>query len=678
MKLHRPIATNLCVFAMFAFLSSVCDADELRLDAEALWKRTVSQNLRLDRDGMGIELEEGELFEDDGPAAGYSFKPNVEKLTPGTRIKKELIIPNPSARKAKLLIAPGGTLKAVINGQEQPLGDGERQGSYWQAYEVPPDFLRRGKNEFVLFGEGRIWIARDDEYAAGSRERTRHPNRSAKSGDDGKTWSYDRLGPDGKLDGEYYVRLFLERYRPRGSLVLPVIDVGNLAGQTIAPPVESVGPMRIRLTAEAGPGGKIAVRARSGPSPIPNAEKSWSPWQELGAIGGTLKGPRGRYLQLRIDLATADPLRTPKIKQLAIESDPRRPDDWTKSVRVVECHNEQIVRSSIPFEYEPFNHPRLKLLRERHKLDERVAGAQSEMQVLSRLAAWAAKGWEHPGHIGSIYPAWDALEILKPHTDGTPVGGFCQQYNVVFLQACESLGFVGRAVSIGPGSQKAKLRCGGHEVVEIWSNEHKKWIYVDGNMAWYAVDSSTKVPLSLLELRARQLQVLSRKDAKPVEIVRVADSGREWTNLNGWPPFVALRLIPRSNFLKEQSPLPLNQGMRGWFWTGHYVWTDAESRAALLYGNRVSRCSNWNWTLNQARYVLEATDRPGQLRVHVDTETPGFETFLAKIDGADQVPVSSGFVWQLHEGENRLQVKVRNHVGREGPASWIVLHFAGS
>ena len=30
---------------------------------------------------------------------------------------------------------------------------------------------------------------------------------------------------------------------------------------------------------------------------------------------------------------------------------------------------------------------------------------------------------------------------------------------------------------------------GGHEVVELWSNQFQKWIYVDGNMAWYAVDA---------------------------------------------------------------------------------------------------------------------------------------------------------------------------------------------
>ncbi|MDA1017363.1 MAG: hypothetical protein O3A00_23270 [Planctomycetota bacterium] len=64
---------------------------------------------------------------------------------------------------------------------------------------------------------------------------------------------------------------------------------------------------------------------------------------------------------------------------------------------------------------------------------------------------------------------------------------FCQQYNIVFLRACESFGLVGRLVSIGPGNMTDRIR-GGHESVEVWSNEFLKWIYIDGNTAWYAVD----------------------------------------------------------------------------------------------------------------------------------------------------------------------------------------------
>jgi hypothetical protein len=197
---------------------------------------------------------------------------------------------------------------------------------------------------------------------------------------------------------------------------------------------------------------------------------------------------------------------------------------------------------------------------------------------------------------------------------------------------------------------------------------------VDGNTAWYFVDAR-KTPLSLLELRQRQLDVLAGKPAAPLELVKIALTPHEWKGLKAWPPFLELRLIPRSNFLEEKSPLPLNQGMRGWFWTGHCVWTDRASPASLLYSHRIVRQGDWDWTLNQAQIWLEATEMPGLLLVHVDTETPSFDTFLAKRDGGSSQPVSSGFPWKLHKGKNTLEIRPRNQLGREGIASRVALMY---
>jgi len=64
---------------------------------------------------------------------------------------------------------------------------------------------------------------------------------------------------------------------------------------------------------------------------------------------------------------------------------------------------------------------------------------------------------------------------------------------------------------------------------------------------------------------------------------------------------------------------------------------------------------------------------PGELRIHLDTETPGFGAFLAEVDGTGLKPVSSGFIWQLHAGKNRLEVRPRNVAGREGIPSRVVI-----
>jgi hypothetical protein len=76
--------------------------------------------------------------------------------------------------------------------------------------------------------------------------------------------------------------------------------------------------------------------------------------------------------------------------------------------------------------------------------------------------------------------------------------------------------------------------------------------------------------------------------------------------------------------------------------------------------------------LIQAHYVLEATGTPGELRVHLDTETPGFQTFLADINGKGKSPIPPAFTWTLHEGSNRLRVLPRNKAQTDGIASRVV------
>ena len=653
-----------------------------QLDAPAIFERSVTHHLRLSEERGEIELESGELVEDDGPAAGRSYQNpvNREKITPQTWIKKELLIPDPRSRAAYLVVLSDEPVEALINSRPQQFGKSQSGRQSYQTYPFDPSILQPGRNEIILRNSGNVMIARDDEFTLGSRTRTAHPNRSAKSTDAGKTWNDSHLGPGGKLDGEYGVRVFLDRFRSQGRVTLPVLDVGNLEGNAVATPLMKTGKIKISATGTTGTAGRILVRARTGECFVPDPQH-WSDWQVLGELGGALPNPRGRYLEVALELSSRDPLQSPTLRSVRVEADPVYLDDWTTPIHVLEEHNEFIVRTAIPFEYEPLDHPRLKTLREEYKLDEVVRGTQSELELMLRLAQWACNAWDWPKHITESYPPWDALEILKPHRDGTPTGGFCLQFNLVFLQACESFGIPGRVVSISQGGWQEQHPGGGHEIVELWSNEWKKWVYVDGALAWYILDERTGRPLSIWELRERQLPTLR---GEPVPKVRVVDAKRTrntqfvWKGLGGPEPlnwYLELRMIPRSNFLQEKSPLPLNQGTEEWAWTGHHVWTDSAAPAGLLFGHRVTKRSDFEWTLNQVHYVLEPGSTPGRIRVHLETETPSFDTFLAEVDGGEKSRVASGFDWTLHPGENRLRVRPRNRAGKEGIPSWITLDY---
>ncbi len=187
----RPIIAAFIAAVLLSSAIAPASADTLKLNANALFHRAITRNVQPQRSedaqspttqpdtpAAGLVLERGVLYEDDGPAAGYTYQPNVEKLTEQVRIRKTLIIPSPAADHATLLVAPGGKLQCTINGKPVDLSKPQQSGSYWQSYDIDPAVLMPGRNELVLWGAGKLWIAREQDYAAGSTTRTHHPNRS--------------------------------------------------------------------------------------------------------------------------------------------------------------------------------------------------------------------------------------------------------------------------------------------------------------------------------------------------------------------------------------------------------------------------------------------------------------------------------------------------------------------
>ncbi|MBU6401991.1 MAG: hypothetical protein KGS61_16870, partial [Verrucomicrobia bacterium] len=161
----------------------------LELDARSVFAKSVTSDLQVSGQSGRIELETGELFEDDGPASGHSYRQpeNRETLTARTWIKKELILPHPQARAAYLVVLSPEPFDALINGVPVQLGPNQSGRALYQTYAFDPNLLRPGRNQIILRNSGRVAIARGDEFALGSRTRTQPPHRSAKSTDAGKT-----------------------------------------------------------------------------------------------------------------------------------------------------------------------------------------------------------------------------------------------------------------------------------------------------------------------------------------------------------------------------------------------------------------------------------------------------------------------------------------------------------
>jgi hypothetical protein len=73
--------------------------------------------------------------------------------------------------------------------------------------------------------------------------------------------------------------------------------------------------------------------------------------------------------------------------------------------------------------------------------------------------------------------------------------------------------------------------------------------------------------------------------------------------------------------------------------------------------------------INQA--ALKLIPEPDQLRVVLQTLTPNFRAYEARVDGGLWRSVGETFLWSLHQGSNCLEVRTVNQFGIEGPTSVV-------
>lgn len=701
-----------------------------RLDAAALEKAGRLQQLRFSPGERAFKLNDLVLVEDDAPAIG---KPEgatdrswFERLRKGLRIRKELVLDDGRAFSGWLVfngfeaVNNETPLRIAVNGVEilrpaskyaHPLAreyytrewTSHAEFDNWFRVEIPAGALKNGKNEIELWSEadGPAWeimVASDKEYATGSADRLRHPNRSAKSRDGGRTWDYDRLGWKDEIDGEYAVRLSLDRYVPEGTYLSPVIDLAEAPGPEAVKRFVALDEVTVDWDVESPEGTTAEIFAGLGRDPVPGSD-GWSGFEPVRGTTKTWASPPGRYLQFQVVLRTANPLATPAFKGLSVAARVRPlPGAAGLPVRVMESRNPEIVRPSVAFTHEDFS--KLEHWKAKFELDRVVAGAATEFEKQLRLMRWA---YEIP--IKGLNPyrwSYDDLPVLERDASGRIVKdtafrekgrrrtGHCLDCNLTLVGACLAMGYPARWVNI------ATMSTYGHEVAEVWSNDFDKWIFLDATRDYYIFDPETGIPMSLLEINERLAEIIPRPvtwedplkamipDAALAKKARVAY--REGQNAfpvkdNTQGPELLLfkghlSLVLRNDFASRGTPVPwrLSSNWGGPLFYGYFAGKFPRKREYALH---TERPQDFAPPLNRTHLTLTETETPGILRVDADTETPFFRTFLVRIDdGSWAERPASSFAWPLHEGRNTLEVRARNSAGVAGPPSTISVVLA--
>ncbi len=699
---------------------------EFVFDAAGIEDNAQLIKLKFDKTKRIIRLQDTELIEDDAPASGHPegytgyYKGPVEwveDLKKGVIIKKVLEIEDPSAFSARIVFeglemqGNKASLHLSLNGEKfvrpstQFAFPHARQyidllWVHWYYIDIPVEKLRKGKNEVLMWTETdstswRVLIALDKEFKRGSLTRT-SPNRSMKSSDGGRTWSDTRLGSLDLIDGEYSVRLSIDRFLPSGEYVSPIIDLVD--GD--APLKRSSRNLEATLWPDFDAPVQTSVKAlvRFGSSPI-IGDQTWTAWQPIER-GREYTLADKRYLQWKAELATNDALATPLIRGLRIQAEWEDLSPNTHAgLQVHVINNGKIIPPSYPFSYENLNHLELKKYREDHKLDEVVKGAATEFEVMMRLLNWA---YRVPLTFNSYSWNWNDVTVTPVIAEGTGMpqlngpffkerrmSGMCLYPTQSLIGALLSMGYQARHININSEGMS------GHEVTEVWSNQLNKWIYLDPTIDSYYFDPETGIPFNLLEIHnllaaamprvetwkrpfvsdfgkevLSRVKVGLRQGNNPFSIITSKeDNGGSWA-IESMGHF---RIIPRNDFLSNPLPVPVHTGATGWGWDGFLNWYDDVFPKRDEHQRYTNRAIDFYQPLNQVKIFLQETEKPGVLKVEVDNFTPGgFDTFLVGENGNSWVSqYQSSWNWELKSGLNNIRVRIKNSRGVLGPMSDI-------
>jgi hypothetical protein len=348
----------------------------------------------------------------------------------------------------------------------------------------------------------------------------------------------------------------------------------------------------------------------------------------------------------------------------------------TEIVLVTDEHNGEIGVSSYALREDDFHDPRLRLLRARENLDQVVAARTTQFDKIVALRGWVRRQWE--GSDSFYYPPWDALEILdlaRRHGNR----GFCAQYAVVFLQACQSLGIHARYVDLS-----------GHFVVAAWSDDFNRWVIMDPSndlhyerdgrpmrgrdlyAAYWKNDSGGIVevdsegrrrPVTMDDLaryRLYSIGLLANQLSEPIEV----------KSRGVWTPLVHAR---------DYRTYPRVGGDQVEIRTRLLAWRTADAEESFPPRPETRDPDQFRYAFNQTVMLL-ANDRltHGIVKVALlSNNSPTFSRFLIRSEESNDwvtTPFSRIQVL-LHPGMNELSARIETQEGWRGRVSSMRMFY---
>lgn len=169
--------------------------------------------------------------------------------------------------------------------------------------------------------------------------------------------------------------------------------------------------------------------------------------------------------------------------------------------------------------YDDGNHLKVKLLRNRYKLDALTAHSRSEFDTAFKLAKFVSKAWAHVG-ISPKLSKYDALTVLKKADQGYSFN--CAVYSSVFVQLCHAVGIYARVIRITTKNPSLGISGHGHWSAEYWDNEFNKWVWLDPQLLVFAKRDG--VPLNFndffISKKSRETKLIHKESPLELKILK--------------------------------------------------------------------------------------------------------------------------------------------------------------
>jgi len=135
-----------------------------------------------------------------------------------------------------------------------------------------------------------------------------------------------------------------------------------------------------------------------------------------------------------------------------------------------------------------------KAMREIVRKDVDVSG-MTEFEAMKALTKWASTQWQHDGRY--VPPmSVSAIDMLANVKRGMRYN--CEGYARVLFDALSAHGYVTRMTFLRKKMSEYAGLGAAHVAVSAWSNEHRKWIYLDPQFGGYLLKNG--VPISFMEM----------------------------------------------------------------------------------------------------------------------------------------------------------------------------------